>query len=256
MSSRPLRQILAFVLGAVVGAFLLAFFYLRVPAPILAMVGIGLVFLGWLVVLVTLPWNLHFRAKEVLAEMAQARSGGVQVDAAREAEAARMARRALRLSIGGHVVSGAIIAVGSWFYAEQLGYYFAALYLLSTFFRPAFEYHRYQRERLSQLSAEVRYPRNDVIRLAEEVRAAAGDLQYARRSVEELGQRLERLEEETTARDQATQRKIGAVARKFEETIDKLTDNQEIISGIKAFLRLVQGPGVATPAIAADDDAE
>jgi hypothetical protein len=30
------------------------------------------------------------------------------------------------------------------------------------------------------------------------------------------------------------------VARKFEETIDRLTDNQEIISGIKAFLRLVQ----------------
>jgi hypothetical protein len=32
------------------------------------------------------------------------------------------------------------------------------------------------------------------------------------------------------------------VSRRIEETIDRLTDNQEIISGLKALLRLVQRP--------------
>ena len=44
------------------------------------------------------------------------------------------------------------------------------------------------------------------------------------------------------AGDQENGRKLDAVARKFEETIDRLTDNQEIIAGIKAFLRLIQAP--------------
>ena len=36
--------------------------------------------------------------------------------------------------------------------------------------------------------------------------------------------------------------KIAALARKFEESLDRLTDNRELISGIKAFLRMVRDP--------------
>jgi hypothetical protein len=42
---------------------------------------------------------------------------------------------------------------------------------------------------------------------------------------------------------------LAALARKFEESLDRLTDNRELISGIKAFLRMVRDPAplVTTP---------
>ncbi|MFC9244832.1 hypothetical protein ACFT7S_12595 [Streptomyces sp. NPDC057136] len=35
-------------------------------------------------------------------------------------------------------------------------------------------------------------------------------------------------------------RKITALAREFEATVNRLTDNQEIITGLKSFLRLLR----------------
>lgn len=39
-------------------------------------------------------------------------------------------------------------------------------------------------------------------------------------------------------RGEETGRRIAAVGREFEPTVNRLTDNQEIIAGLKAFLRL------------------
>jgi hypothetical protein len=72
------------------------------------------------------------------------------------------------------------------------------------------------------------------------VRQLLGDSEGLKESLQELRHKLDAASGESVARDQETRRRIDAVARKFEETIDRLTDNQEIISGIKAFLRLVQ----------------
>ncbi|TXS19210.1 hypothetical protein EAO70_10280 [Streptomyces sp. adm13(2018)] len=37
-----------------------------------------------------------------------------------------------------------------------------------------------------------------------------------------------------------TDRRIAALAREFESTVNRLTDNEEIITGLKAFLRLLR----------------
>ena len=44
-----------------------------VPPGVLLTWGAGGAAMIWLVVLITLPWNLHFRAREVLAEMRRSR---------------------------------------------------------------------------------------------------------------------------------------------------------------------------------------
>jgi hypothetical protein len=41
-------------------------------------------------------------------------------------------------------------------------------------------------------------------------------------------------------RDHELDRRLDAVGRQFEDTISRLTDNQEVIAGIKAFLRLLR----------------
>ncbi|WP_171064386.1 hypothetical protein [Actinomadura soli] len=35
-------------------------------------------------------------------------------------------------------------------------------------------------------------------------------------------------------------RRLDAMGRQFEETVARLTDNQEVIAGIKAFLRMLR----------------
>src|SRR5207248_3226472 len=132
-----------------------------------------------------------------------------------------------------------------------LGYYFAGFYLLSTLFRPGVEYYKYLRSRLYELGNEVKYPREDVIKLRADVMELKSrvsrhedQIQELEKQLGEQGYRLEmRVQQEAqagVARHQELDRRFGSLGRKFEETVDRLTDNQEIIAGVKAFLRLVK----------------
>jgi len=69
--------------GSAVGVLLVTYLTARgvamwtgVPAQTLITWGAGGAALLWLIVLVTLPWNLHLRAREVLAEMRRSRRQG------------------------------------------------------------------------------------------------------------------------------------------------------------------------------------
>ena len=110
-------------------------------------------------------------------------------------------------------------------------------------FRPGVEYYRHVRRVLSQALQEVNYPRDDVVKLVDDVRGVFEDLRGCRASISQLRAELQRTGTEAANRSEENRRRTDGVARKFEETIDRLTDNQEIISGIKAFLRLLQRPG-------------
>lgn len=211
-----------------------------VPAPVLLAWTAGAVSLGWLVLLVTLPWNLHFQARALLVEMATARARGIAVPAAREAEAARIARRMLRVSVAAHVLSAAVMAVAARVSGARAGYWFAAFCLASTAVRPAFEYFRHLRRRLARMMGEVSFPYDDVVALRERLDALAADARIAREQLESLGDRVARGEERAAQRADESERRLALLVRRFDETIDRLTDNQEVIAGIKAFVRLVR----------------
>jgi len=88
----------------------------RVPTATLLTVAVVLVALSWLVVLVTVPWNLYFAARRAAQEMAVSRDRGITVRPAYDAEAKRIAGRMLRLALGGHVgtaIAAASIAIRS-----------------------------------------------------------------------------------------------------------------------------------------------
>nr|BFD88096.1 hypothetical protein StreXyl84_74970 [Streptomyces sp. Xyl84] len=55
-----------------------------VPLAAVLTVGAGLLSLLWLLLLLTLPWNLYFRAQTVLAEIAVSREKGIGVSPARD----------------------------------------------------------------------------------------------------------------------------------------------------------------------------
>jgi hypothetical protein len=146
-------------------------------------------------------------------------------------------------AVGLHLGSAALVAAGAAWYRAPLGHAFAVLYLVSTWFRPALEYYRALKARLGQLLEEVRYPRADVRTLVETVQRLEDATARHARDLEALEARAGRAEAALAEAEQDGRRRLEAIARRFEETIDRLTDNQEVITGIKAFLRLVREGG-------------
>ncbi|WP_026252121.1 hypothetical protein [Streptomyces sp. PsTaAH-124] len=234
------------------GAALVCAYVAGAPAAVVFAVGAGVLSLGWLLLLLTLPWNLYFRAHAVLAEIAVSREKGLDVSPARDAEAARIARTMLRAAVAGHVLTAALVLAVAWTTGESAGYWCAGFFLPSTFFRPAGAYFGQLRRRLGTLLKDVTYPRDDVVELNRRLdRAEAGtrvleekaEEQY--RSLAELRRALDALALGTHERAEVTDRQFAALGREFESTVNRLTDNQEIIAGVKAFLRLLRSTDAA-----------
>jgi hypothetical protein len=241
-------RLLGAVVAVGVAAAALIFAYVAgVPTAVVFAVAAGVLSLLWLTLLLTLPWNLYFRAHAVLAEIAVSRGKGIEVPTARDAEATRIARAMLRAAVAGHVLTAAVVCAIAWATGEFTGYWFAVFFVLSTFFRPAGAYFGQLRRRLGTLLKDVTYPRDDVVELRALVdRVEAGtrvleektEEQY--KALAELRRTVDALSMSTYEQAEETDRRMAALGREFESTVNRLTDNQEIIAGVKAFLRLLR----------------
>ena len=269
-SSRVLGWWVLILIGA--GAALLIAWLARVvsvPLTALLTVGAVVIALSWLVVLVTVPWNLHFAARRAAAEMAVSRERGISVRAAYDAEAARISRRMLRFALGAHLATAVAAAAIAYVSGSRAGYYVAGIFLLSTAFRPAGAYVAHVRERIMVLTRESTYPRDDVAALrekAEEFGQAVDELrtslQHGRDDLrgrdsalsdsiaharELLTTDLSRLQDAQAAdrtaarsRDDELSRRIDQMVRRIEATLDGITDHQELLAGLRALVRMVR----------------
>ncbi len=189
------------------------------PSTILS-IGAGAAALAWLIVLVAVPWNLYFGARRVVMEMAVSRARGIEIQPAQQAEARTIARRMLWFALGGHVTT-----------AEDV----VAL-----------------RERVAGL---VKTAKGLEAELAESRRALFGDL---RRTEEKLADGiahgrqvltgdLARLRDAHAAdreaarqRDDELGRRIDTMIRRIDETLTGLGDQQELLAGLGALVRMVR----------------
>ncbi|MEM9088733.1 MAG: hypothetical protein AAGC93_08330 [Cyanobacteria bacterium P01_F01_bin.53] len=149
------------------GLFLLLVFsvlqWFQVPAGSFLDWAIGGASFWWLVVIVTFPWDIHFQAKEVLAEMAKSQDKGIEVATERHTYVQNLAKRSLIIAIALHLLSAfglySLAAVG----ISQLGYLSSGAALLLTGLRPAIEAYRYWIARLRSIRQEITYPREDIV---------------------------------------------------------------------------------------------
>ncbi|MGI5184635.1 hypothetical protein ACQEVZ_51105 [Dactylosporangium sp. CA-152071] len=225
-------------------------------------VGAGLAALMWTVVLVTWPWNLYFDARHVTAEHEVSRARGIAVPPARDDEARRIARWMLRFAIGGHLATAAVTAVFAAVSGELTGYYLAGFYLLSTLVRPAAAYFGHLRDRITSLRRESTHPRDDVVTLNADVESLKEAVERVQRELDEArtataddlarlrkqaGTDLTRLEDAQAAdraaardRDEALKARIDQMARRVEGTLDGISDHQELLTGIRALVRMIR----------------
>ncbi|MFQ3679242.1 MAG: hypothetical protein SNJ60_01855, partial [Pseudanabaenaceae cyanobacterium] len=124
-----------------------------------------------LVTIATVPWNIHFQAREVLVEADRSRERGIPVDRGKVEYARMLAQRALIVAIAFHVAT----AAGLYFLGRSslgtLGYIGAIAALLLTVLRPLLRFYQFLVFRLRGLLQEVTHPREDVVELRHRVNA-------------------------------------------------------------------------------------
>jgi hypothetical protein len=241
----------------------------HVPLTTLLTAGAVILSLTWLVVLTTVPWNLYFAARRAAQEMTVSRERGIAVGPAYNQEAGRIARRMLLFALSaqlGTAIAAAGVAYGS---GNKVGYYVAGIALLLTAFRPAAAYFLHVRERIKVLAREGTHPRDDVATLQAEVDQVDLSVRELRAEVQRTGSDLRRTEAaladtiahtrtllvtdlsrvqerqeadrvEARSRHVDLEQKIDQMARQVEATLDGISDHQEVLTGLRALVRLVR----------------
>ncbi|HAT11114.1 MAG TPA: hypothetical protein DCS97_11095 [Planctomycetes bacterium] len=153
---------------------------------------IGLLVLWWLVIVVTLPWDLHFKAREILHDADRSRKDGITVQAADVSYVSRWARWSLWGAIALHLLSAAGLYLLAHYGVSHLGYLAAGAALLLMGLRPAGRAYEYLAERLSHIGREVHHPRDDVLALTQRIATTE-------KTAEELHGRLDLQERESWA---------------------------------------------------------
>ncbi|BAY22516.1 hypothetical protein NIES2100_22790 [Calothrix sp. NIES-2100] len=174
--------------------------WLHIPAGSFLDWVIGGASFWWLLVIVTVPWNVHFQAKEVLAEAAQSIEKGIPVDEKQLKYVRLLAKRSLWVALALHLFS----AIGLYTLAatgiSTVGYISSGAALLLTILRPAIRAYEYLYARLRMIRQEWQYPREDIMELRD------------RFSV--LEQKVQRLEEQLDAEQPYS---IPATQQRFSE---------------------------------------
>lgn len=242
-----MRYVFSFIWALILlGIALFLFSYTGFGAPIHASLQahlldwvMGFFCLFWLMVLLKVPWDLYFQAHAVGFELQRARERGIKTPEGRVEYIQMLRPRLLALALGAHVFSSALIAGITYATHGQVGYYFAVFYLVSTVFRPVAAGYTYLAGKLLSIGTEAHYPREDVMEMRDRLQAQEEETKRLKELTEQQG---EALQEETIRRESETRelrQGMQGIGREFEGAIGRLTDNQEVIKGIQAFVRLI-----------------
>ncbi|MEL6459627.1 MAG: hypothetical protein AAFY21_14070 [Cyanobacteria bacterium J06641_2] len=119
----------------------------------------------WLLVIVTVPWNIHFKAKETLFDAEQSIEKEIPVDEKQLKYVKLLVKRSLIIAISLHILS----TIGLYTLAatgiSAVGYISSGAALLLTGLRPAISAYEYLYKRLTNIGRELKYPREDIVEL-------------------------------------------------------------------------------------------
>jgi hypothetical protein len=131
----------------------------------------------WLMVIVTVPWNIYFQAKEVLAEAEESQAKEIKIDRKKLDYVQTLAKRSLPIALLLHILS----AIGLYTLAitgiSAVGYVGSGAALLLTGLRPAVRAYEYISARLGMVRQEFLYPRQDMWELRGRVEMLEMNLQ-------------------------------------------------------------------------------
>jgi predicted nucleic acid-binding Zn-ribbon protein len=175
----------------------------------------------------------------------------------------------LWFALSAHFGTALVAAAIAFFSGKEVGYYIAGIAMLSTAFRPAAAYFGHVRERVKVLTRESTHPRDDVATLlqrADVIEQSVSELRVQLTKANEdlrrtesaladgiaharqvLTADLNRLQDAQVAdraaarsRDDDLERRIDQMVRRIEATLDGISDHQELLTGLRALVRMVR----------------
>lgn len=213
--------------------------------------GMVLACLAGLALILKLPWDLHFEARGLMVDQEESQAREIRVEETDRSFARATARRLLALCLGMHLGAAAVLAATTYLSGGRLGYYFAAFFLISTGFRPMASFYAHLRHRLAELRQRTRVPREDARELRRRVHElehrAQVQQEFFERLQEEQGTRLARLDadlagsrEELRVLSGRMDQKVERICREFTTSLERLTEDKELLHGMRAFVRMVK----------------
>ncbi len=164
---------------SVIGFLAVGFLLVLILFGVYAMFGIpigtfmdwlvGIIALMWLFLIVTVPWNAHFRAREILDEAEISKRKNILVIESSLLFAKKIAQRSLWIAIGLHVVSAIGLYILAASNVSPVGYVGSILAVLLALFRPSVRIYEYIQTRLASIREEFRYPRQDINELLNDI---------------------------------------------------------------------------------------
>lgn len=214
---------------------------------------LGLAILEWLLVIVTVPWNIYFAARQTTATAIDSQQKGITVEQRQLRYTQTISKRSLILAIVLHLIS----AVGLYWVAQTgftpLGYWGAAAALLLTALRPAISTYEYLAERLRTIQEEFTYPREDIYELRSRLSSVESDNKFLQEKLDETidsswineqNQRWQRHQTEianTNARLQELQatNKVEheQLSREAQQAISQLTVDGQFLDNVREIIR-------------------
>lgn len=139
--------------------------WLQIPTGSFLDWVIGTASFAWLLVIVTIPWNIYFEAKEVLTEASLSAEKGIPVDNKQVEYVEVVRERSLWVVLALHLFS----TIGLYTLAitgiSAVGYVSSGAALLLTALRPAVRTYKYFAARLAMIRQRFTYPREDIVEL-------------------------------------------------------------------------------------------
>ncbi|MCT7949113.1 hypothetical protein NG798_04880 [Ancylothrix sp. C2] len=139
--------------------------WLHIPAGNFLDWVIGAATFEWLLLIVTVPWNIHFESKSVLAEAAESREKNIPVDENQISYVKTLANRSFLVAIALHLLSAIALYTLALTGISTVGYISSAAALLLTILRPAIRAYKYLAMRLTMIRSQFLYPREDIVEL-------------------------------------------------------------------------------------------
>lgn len=130
---------------------------------------IGITSFWWLLVIVTIPWNIYFDAREAIADAQVSQQKGLEFDRQKLNYIHKVARWSIVGAISLHGISAIALYLLAATGISTVGYVSSILTLFLTILRPAIRGYQYLTTILSNFRNEIKYPREDALELRNKV---------------------------------------------------------------------------------------
>ncbi|MEB3830899.1 hypothetical protein [Phormidium sp. CCY1219] len=207
----------------------------------------------WLLVIVTVPWNIYFQSKEVVLEAEQSREKNIPVDDKQLNYVQGVAKRSLGIALGLHLLSAIVLYALAITGISAVGYIGSGAALLLTALRPVVRAYEYIAARLMMIRKAFTYPREDVVELRDRVANLEAQLEAIQENLDQNNPdsmvamvqrqlsanrndltRLAASVEELRSHNQAEHDKLAKDAR---NAIAQLSEDSQVLEQVREIIR-------------------